>query len=59
MIGKKKEVKKHPAAVALDKFYDSEEGRKCLEGITYYGNYLRNRLYRAFMAGWKAKEKAK
>lgn len=46
---------KHPMAIAIDEWLESEEGRKCLaEGA--HGVYLRNRLMSAFRAGWDAHE---
>lgn len=45
-------AEKHPAAIALEKWFESDEGKKCCEGTTV-GEFLRNRLYRAFMAGWQ------
>ena len=54
----KKKFKKHPSAIALDEWIESEEGQTCSEGTTY-GDYLRNRLYRAFMAGWNARDSRK
>jgi len=54
----KKKFKKHPSAIALDEWNESEEGQGCREGTTY-GDYLRNRLYRAFMAGWNARDSRK
>jgi hypothetical protein len=47
--------KRHPQAVALDKWLESEDGRKCLSPGAH-GQYLRNRLMRAFQAGWDAHE---
>lgn len=45
-------AKKHPSAVALDKWFQSEDGQKCSQGTTS-GIYLQNRLSLAFMAGWE------
>ena len=45
-------AKKHPAGTALDKWYESKEGQRCLKGSTE-GKFLRNRLYWAYMAGWQ------
>lgn len=44
----------HPSAVARDKWFASADGEECTNGTTY-GQYLRNRLERAFLAGWNAK----
>ena len=54
----KRDVKdlRSPLAKARDKWMDSERGRKCAEGVTN-GQYLRNRLEVAFIAGWNAGEK--
>jgi len=37
----------------LDKWLKSDEGRDCHKGIAA-GEYLKNRLYRAFAAGYNA-----
>jgi len=42
-------------AKARDKWLNSKEGLKAGEGETS-GQFLRNRLERAFIAGWKAAE---
>lgn len=42
---------------AKDKWFDSEEGKKCCVGEAY-GQYLRNRCELAFIAGWDAFEQA-
>ena len=47
---------RHPAAVAIDKWLESKEGKNALYGTTS-GMYLRNRLMHAFQAGWFAAEK--
>lgn len=44
-----------PLAHARDAWLASDVGRRCAEGGTY-GQYLRNRLEAAFVAGWLAKE---
>lgn len=41
---------KSPLAKARDKWLESDEGKKCCEGNTS-GQYLQNRLERAFLAG--------
>lgn len=46
-------VPRHPAAVALDEWLASPEGITCTCGKTE-GQYLRNRLMRAFIAGYNA-----
>lgn len=43
-------------AKARDKWLESEEGKRCCEGRTE-GQYLRNRLELAFIAGWEAATK--
>lgn len=43
---------KSELAKARDKWLNSEEGKRCCEG-TPTGQYLRNRLERAFLAGAK------
>jgi len=45
-----------PLAKARDKWFDSQDGKACQEGATQ-GQYLRNRLEQAFIAGWEACEK--
>lgn len=47
-------MRRHPAAEALDEWFE-DEGREMarLETLTR-GPYLENRLKRAFMAGWNA-----
>lgn len=42
--------RKHPDAIAWAKWINSREGFQCLSGRTS-GEYLENRLWRAFMAG--------
>ena len=46
---------RHPQAVAIDEWLESDEGRLAL-GPGAHGQYLRNRLIHAFQAGWKAHE---
>lgn len=41
-------------ARARDEWIESEEGKQCAEVPGAYGQYLRNRLVRAFIAGWNA-----
>ncbi len=53
---------RHPAAVALDKWLESDEGKGCTEPTTLNApamqrHYLENRLKRAFNAGWCAAER--
>ena len=48
---------KSELAKARDKWLRSEDGKKCIAGHTY-GQYLRNRIERAFIAGWDAREQA-
>jgi hypothetical protein len=45
-----------PIARARDNFLASEEGVRLQSGATS-GQYLRNRLEAAFVAGWNAKER--
>jgi hypothetical protein len=45
-----------PFALARDQWLESDEGKKCGEGMTS-GKYLENRLFYAFVAGWNAREK--
>jgi hypothetical protein len=57
-----KTLKKHPAAVELDNWIESAEGKGCTEPTTLNApamqqRYLKNRLKRAFMDGWCAAEK--
>lgn len=48
----KSQFVKHPAAIAWNKWLESEEGFKCQEGNAN-GQYLQNRLWHAFMAGYE------
>lgn len=55
-------LQRHPAAVALDAWLDSEEGQACTQPTTLNApemqrQYLKNRLSLAFDAGWVAAEK--
>lgn len=43
-------------AKVRDEWLKSKEGKECCEGTTK-GQYLQNRLERAFIAGWEAYEK--
>lgn len=45
-----KPAKKHPDVIAFEKWEESEEGKRCHTGSAD-GQYLRNRLWFAFMAG--------
>lgn len=45
-------------AKARDKWLESEDGKTSAEGYAT-GQYLKNRLERAFIAGWNAAAKAK
>lgn len=51
----KKSNNKHPAAEARDRWLSNDEGKSCCDGNAK-GQYLQNRLERAFMAGWNACE---
>ncbi len=44
---------KSELAKARDRWLESKDGAKCCEGKTH-GIYLKNRLERAFIAGWDA-----
>lgn len=46
---------RNPLAKARDDWMFSEEGKQCACGTTS-GQYLRNRLEAAFVAGWNACE---
>lgn len=48
-------MKIHPAAAALSLWTVSIQGRQCADGPAE-GEYLRNRLATAFLAGWQAAE---
>lgn len=48
---------KSKLAKARDRWLQSDEGEKCSTGQTH-GQYLRNRIERAFIAGWEACEQA-
>ncbi len=52
-----KRVKKHPDAIAWEKWLKSEEGQVCSRPITEpLGQvYVENRLWHAFMAGRRPK----
>lgn len=43
-------AEKHPTAIARDRWFESDEGQKCLRGRAE-GEYLKNRIERAFLAG--------
>ena len=47
---------KSELAKARDRWLQSEEGEECSTGETR-GQYLRNRIERAFIAGWDACKK--
>lgn len=44
-------MSKHPIVVAFERWADSAQGRRCLGGSAS-GQYLRNRINAAFIAGW-------
>lgn len=44
-------IRKTAFARALEDWFQSEEGRRCVQGSAH-GQYLENRLMRAFAAGW-------
>ena len=47
-----KRMGKHPDVIAWEKWRESDIGKVCFEGFPC-GQYLENRLWRAFMAGRK------
>jgi hypothetical protein len=47
---KKREVKLHPDVIAWRAWLNSEDGKNCRAGVAH-GEYLKNRLWFAFMAG--------
>lgn len=47
---------KSKLAKERDKWLQSDQGKKCCDGQAQ-GQYLRNRLVEAFMAGWEAAAK--
>lgn len=52
-------MKRHPAAIARDKWFDSKEGKDTCDPLTLGAGakqqqYLTNRLHRAFQAGYDA-----
>lgn len=57
-----KPLKRHPLAIAIEKWLKSQEGKECcnhrtLQAPQRMSEYLRNRLRYAFEAGWTAKAK--
>jgi len=48
---------KSQLAQSRDNWLQSEEGEKCCEGQAE-GQYLRNRIIEAFIAGWDAHEQS-
>jgi len=48
---------KSELAKARDKWLESDEGKGCSEGHAH-GQFLRNRIELAFIAGWTACEEA-
>ena len=51
-------VRRHPAAVAWDRWCASEEGQRCLDVASLGpGPYLKNRLRLAFEAAWLESER--
>lgn len=48
-------MKKHPDAIAWEKWIKSLEGQSCLNNLPTAIAFLEYRLYRAFMAGRKKK----
>lgn len=57
----KAKFKRHPQAIALDKWLETEEGKKVLSNSILRHSrdvyYLENRIKSAFAAGWNAKER--
>lgn len=49
-------MKRHPMAVAIDKFLESDEGKACIAPGAH-GQYLANRIKTAFAEGWNACER--
>lgn len=47
--------RKHPSIVAWEAWKKSNEGLSCAIGIAT-GQYLENRLWLAFLAGWNARD---
>ncbi len=56
--GEERRDYRNPLAKARDAFMESVEGLECLRGVTT-GKYLKNRIERAFIAGWHARELSK
>ena len=56
------QIKRHPDAIAWDKWLESDEGKRCSSPDSFcpsnYAEYLRNRLHNAFEAGLKAAREA-
>ncbi len=48
--------KRHPYAIAWEKWLESEDGKKCLSPLPTSEIYLNNRLHYAFDAGIRAAE---
>lgn len=48
---------KSELAKARDKWLESQEGQICSAGEAH-GQFLRNRIEKAFIAGWEAREQA-
>jgi hypothetical protein len=49
------EIRKHPSVTEWDKWRSSQEGAECATpAASLQRQYLENRLWLAFMAGWKA-----
>lgn len=46
-------MSKSSYVIAIDRWFKSEEGKGCTEGRAE-GQYLHNRLWKAFVAGMKA-----
>jgi hypothetical protein len=53
MKAEKEITRRHPLAIAWDEWLASKEGQQCAEGRPT-GEYLENRLHRAFEAGTQA-----
>lgn len=54
-MGKKQITEGMYLAKVIDNWFTKEEGLSCSEGMTS-GEYLKNRLQLAFVAGWYAHE---
>ena len=59
-MAKSKEYKRHACCVAVDTWLESDEGQESSKPAAFLEKrFLKNRLWRAFIAGWFASEKHK